>query len=659
MSFFIAGAVIIFLSSVSSLFFGRKGDWASRVGGLGTVIGSAIALIPPLQVLLKGGVLSLQTEWSIPFGTFFIQIDSLSAFFLLPILVLCALAAVYGIDYLKAYQTHRNLGPVWFFFNLLLVSMLVVVTARNSLLFLIAWELMTLASFFLVTFEHHRPAVRQAGFLYLLAAHIGTAFLIIFFVLLGSRTGSADFAAVPKIPSMAADILFVLAVIGFGIKAGFMPLHIWLPHAHPAAPSHVSAVMSGVMIKTGIYGLVRTICLLQTPPAWWGWTLIILGAVSGLLGALFASAQQDLKRLLAYCSVENIGIIALGLGTGLLGIHQNHAALAVLGIAGGLLHVLNHAFFKGLLFLSAGSVLHSTGTGQIDRLGGLMKQMPWTAAAFLIGAVAVPGIPPLNGFFSEFLIYLGLFKKGINSGLETVIAVLLTVGGLALIGGLALAAFTKAFGIVFLGSPRSASAQHAHEAGPLMKTSFLILAMLCLLLGLFSPRLIYVLRPVLLSLTGLTNEAIQIELVQASSILSQIVKVAVLFGLLAGGLFLVRIRLLRGRRVESAVTWDCGYAQPDSRMQYTGTSFTQFLADLFGRLLPTRKNIASPTGFFPNSGQYSEETDDSCEKYLFRPAARQIVRLSAKLQWLQHGRLQVYILYIALALWILLIWKLM
>ncbi|HOQ03785.1 MAG TPA: proton-conducting transporter membrane subunit [Anaerohalosphaeraceae bacterium] len=659
MSFFIAGAAIILLSGVSSLFFGRKGNWAPRAGGIGAVIGSALACITPLQVLLGSDVLSLRTEWSIPFGAFYIQIDSLSAFFLLPILVLCALAAVYGMEYLRAYQSQRNLGPVWFFYNLLLVSMLLVVSARNSLLFLIAWELMTLASFFLVTFEHNRPAVRQAGFLYLLAAHIGTAFLIVFFVLLGSRTGSTDFAAVPKIPSAAADILFVLAVIGFGIKAGFMPLHIWLPHAHPAAPSHVSAVMSGVMIKTGIYGLVRTICLLGIPPAWWGWTLIILGAVSGLLGALFAATQQDIKRLLAYCSVENIGIIALGLGTGLLGIHQNNAALAVLGIAGGLLHVLNHAFFKGLLFLSAGSVLHSTGTGQIDRLGGLMKQMPWTAAAFLIGAIAVPGIPPLNGFFSEFLIYLGLFKKGMNSGLETVIAVLLTVGGLALIGGLALAAFTKAFGIIFLGNPRSVSAQYAHEAGPLMKTSFLILAMLCLLLGLFSPRLIYVLRPVLLSITGLAGETIQIELVQASSILSQIVKIAVLFGLLAGGLFLVRIRLLRGRQVESAVTWDCGYAQPDSRMQYTGTSFTQFLADLFGRLLPTRKNVTPPTGLFPNSGQYSEETDDICEKHLFRPAARQIVRLSAKLQWLQHGRLQVYILYIALALWILLIWKLM
>lgn len=659
MSFFFTGTILIFLSGVSSLFFGRKGDWASRAGAWGTVIGSAIAFIAPLQVLWGGAVLSLRTEWSIPFASFFIQIDPLSAFFLMPILGLCALAAVYGIEYLRAYQSQRNLGPVWFFYNLLLVSMLLVVTARNSLLFLIAWEIMTLASFFLVTFEHRRPAVRQAGFLYLLAAHIGTAFLIVFFVLLGSRAGSADFAAVPRIPSGEANLLFVLAVIGFGIKAGFMPLHIWLPHAHPAAPSHVSAVMSGVMIKTGIYGLVRTICLLQTPPAWWGWTLIILGAVSGLLGALFASSQQDLKRLLAYCSVENIGIIALGLGTGLLGIHQHNAALAVLGIAGGLLHVLNHAVFKGLLFLSAGSVLHSTGTGQIDRLGGLMKQMPWTAAAFLIGAVAVPGIPPLNGFFSEFLIYLGIFKKGMNSGLETVIAVMLTVGGLALIGGLALAAFTKAFGIIFLGSPRSASAQHGHEAGPLMKVSLLVLAVLCLLLGLFSPYLISILRPALLSITGLADDAIQIELVQASSVLSQIVKAAVLFGVSAGVLLLIRFRLLRGRRVENAVTWDCGYARPDSRMQYTGTSFTQFLADLFGWLLPTSKNITPPTGFFPNSGQYREETEDSSEKYLFRPAARQIVRLSAKLQWLQHGRLQVYILYIALALWILLIWKLM
>ena len=252
-----------------------------------------------------------------------------------------------------------------------------------------------------------------------------------------------------------AGVLFLLAVIGFGTKAGFMPLHVWLPEAHPAAPSHVSAVMSGVMIKTGIYGLMRAFTFLGTPPLWWGWVLVAIGLTSGVLGVLFALAQHDLKRLLAYHSVENIGIIALGLGVGLLGMSTGSPVLIVLGFGGALLHVLNHALFKGLLFLGAGAVVHGTGTREIDQLGGLLKRMPWTAATFLVGAVAISGLPPLNGFVSEFLIYLGAFKGGISTGGPVAVPLLALIAGLALIGGLAVACFTKAFGIVFLGEPRS------------------------------------------------------------------------------------------------------------------------------------------------------------------------------------------------------------
>jgi NADH:ubiquinone oxidoreductase subunit 5 (subunit L)/multisubunit Na+/H+ antiporter MnhA subunit len=371
-----------------------------------------------------------------------------------------------------------------------------------------------------------------------------------------------------------------------------------------------------------------------------------------------SSDLHDLKRLLAYHSVENIGIITLGIGTGLLGIHMNLPVLAMLGFAGGLFHVINHAVFKGLLFLSAGSVLHSTGTGHLDRLGGLIKRMPWTALTFLIGSIAISGVPPLNGFVSEFLIYLGLFKHTAGSGFEMLLGALLVVGGLALIGGLALACFTKAFGIVFLGLPRSPSAQQGHEVGLRMKSAMVFLAALCFLLGILSPLVIRSAQPVLTEVTHLPTEQIQKELVSASGVLKNFVLVSLILFAAAGGLAILRGRLLRGRPVGQTVTWDCGYARPEARMQYTATSFAQFLTDLFALFLPTHKKQTTPAGIFPGGSVYDEHTDDSSEKYIYRPAFEGIRRILSGLQWLQHGRLQIYILYIALTLWILLIWKL-
>jgi formate hydrogenlyase subunit 3/multisubunit Na+/H+ antiporter MnhD subunit len=320
-----------------------------------------------------------------------VELDALSAVFAVPILVIAALAAVYGQEYLSPYAARKELAVTWFWYNLLTGSMLLVAVARNAVLFLLAWEAMSLASFFLVMFEHQRASVRHAGWVYLVATHIGTAFLLVMFAVLGRQAGTLDFAAFAPGPAtpMAPGLLFLLAVVGFGTKAGFMPLHVWLPEAHPAAPSHVSAVMSGVMIKTGIYGLLRVLTFLGPPAPWWGWVLVATGAVSGVFGVLFALAQHDLKRLLAYHSVENIGIIAMGLGVGMLGLSYRQPAVAFLGLAGGLLHVCNHAVFKSLLFLSAGSALQATGTREIDQLGGLLRRLPVTGAVFLVGSAAI------------------------------------------------------------------------------------------------------------------------------------------------------------------------------------------------------------------------------------------------------------------------------
>jgi len=657
MSYFLWGLAILFVGGLASLTSGRRPNLASFIGACSTILGSIAAVIPAVNVLSGSLTESLRLKWNVPYGSFFVQIDPISAVFLLPILGLSAIAAIYGIEYLSTYKENKNIGASWFFYNMLLIGMMLVVVARNGLLFLVAWEVMSLASFFLVTFEHERQEVCRAGCIYLVATHVGTAFLIVFFILLSIQAGSMDFDTVPAIPSSLAGVLFLLAVLGFGTKAGFMPLHIWLPHAHPAAPSHVSAVMSGVMIKTGIYGIVRSFTILGMPPAWWCWLLICIGAVSGILGVLFALAQHDLKRLLAYHSVENIGIITLGLGVGLLGVNTNSPTLAVLGFAGGLFHVINHAVFKGLLFLCAGAVLHSSGTGNLDLLGGLIKRMRWTTFAFLIGSIAISGLPPLNGFVSELLIYLGAFESGIMGQLNILISALIVIGSLALIGGLALACFTKAFGMVFLGHPRSIYAQKAHEVGGYMKSSMVILAGLCVLLGVLSPLVVKSVAGVILEITSLPLEVVQTELAAASKILTYFVAVALLFSGMLVFSIVLRERLLRGRSVRQAVTWDCGYAMPNSRMQYTATSFAQPLTNLFRFLLQTHKDISSPRGVFPAKASLETETADISERYLFEPALNWIRLLLARFRWLQHGRLQVYVLYIALILWILLIWE--
>jgi hydrogenase-4 component B len=650
---------VLFLSGLLSLFLGRQAHRATAVGVGGAVVGCLMGLIPAITVLWTGRVETWRCAWQVPFGSFFVQIDALTAFFLLPILGLSAVTALYGGKYLMAYRSRKNLGSSWFFYNLLLASMVMVALARNGILFLVAWELMSLASFFLVTFEDEKESVREAGWTYLVATHLGTAFLLVLFLVLGRQAGSLDFdrfvAASGSISSVAG-VAFLLALIGFGTKAGFMPFHVWLPEAHPAAPSHISALMSGVMIKTGIYGLLRTLTFLGHPEAWWGWVLIGIGLASGLGGVIFALAQHDLKRLLAYHSVENIGIIALGLGTGVLGLALDRPVLAVLGLAGGLLHVLNHALFKGLLFLGAGAVIHATGTRDIDHLGGLIRRMPWTAAMFLIGSVAICGLPPLNGFVSEFLIYVGAFA-GIGANATSVWSAA-TIAGLAMIGGLAAACFAKAFGIVFLGEPRNDKVGQGHEAGWAMRAPMALLALGCLAVGFLAPQAVAAMKPVIGSLTGLGESDVAGGLFVAIEPLRWVVPTSGVFVLMLGLLTWLRHRLLAGREVSVSGTWDCGYIRPTERMQYTASSFAQPLTNMFGLLLRTRRCLDAPVGFFPERASLHTETDDVCRHSLFRPAFRGIEWLLLRLHWLQQGRVQFYILYMAVTLLFLLVWNL-
>ncbi|MBI4516614.1 MAG: hypothetical protein HY699_12455 [Deltaproteobacteria bacterium] len=650
---------LLVVSAVAALSCQRWARWCSGLGSGGVVVAAALGLVPAMRVLLGAPNERLRLAWSVPYGAFFVELDALSAFFVIPILVLSALAAVYGAGYLQAYGDKKALGVTWFFFNLLVASMALVVLARNGVLFLMAWEAMALASFFLVVFrEDERESARDAGWRYLVATHLGTAFLLALFVLLGHGNAVLDFDHFTT-AAAAPGVLFVLALAGFGAKAGFVPLHVWLPHAHPAAPSHVSALMSGVMIKTGIYGLLRCLTLLGPPPPWWGWALVVIGITSGIGGVLFAIAQHDLKRLLAYSSVENIGIITLGLGVGVLGVSSGAPVLAVLGFAGALLHVWNHAAFKGLLFLGAGAVAHAAGSRDLDQLGGLLKRMPGTGLAFLAGAVAIAGLPPLNGFASELLLYLAGYSGVVAAGDGlAALPLLAVITALALIGGLAAAAFAKAFGIAFLGSARSPGAAHAHEPALVMRLPMYALAGICLAIGLLAPLLLPHLGPLLAAVSRLPAGVIQIQLAHAAGVLW--------FGA-GGGLALLgmvglltafRHRLLSARSVTESITWDCGYAQPSPRMQYTASSFAQPLTDLFAGLLQTQRRLLRPQGLFPAAAALATNTPDVAERRLFAPVFTGIGSALAALRWLQHGQVHLYVLYVALTLLVLLVWKL-
>jgi hydrogenase-4 component B len=641
----IAGILCHALSGLPGVFSSRPADGGERFSITMALLGSVLGMVG-----------TLWCWWLPPTGLEVVRIDGLSVIFLLPIFLVSGLGGIYGLGYWGHVERPREGPRVRLFYGLVTAGLAGITIAAHALLFLFAWEVMALGAFFLVTTEDEDRAVREAGWIYMVATHTATLCLFAIFALFRSVTGSYLLTALPpgSVTPALSTALFLLAVMGFGMKAGVMPFHIWLPGAHAMAPSHVSALMSGVLIKIGIYGLIRIVSLLPLPPVWWGGLLLVLGTVSGVLGVVFALGQHDLKRLLAYHSIENIGIIVIGLGLALVGRAMHRVDWVVLGLAGALLHVWNHGLFKSLLFLSAGAVIHETHTRDLDALGGLGKVMPRTALCFAAGAVAICGLPPLNGFVSELMIYLGLFRSLGIGGEPGWGGAAFAAPALALIGGLAVACFVKAFGTVFLGQPRSDHALHAHEAVNSMVGPMVALAACCLAIGL-APLLV---APLLESAVricapewaaGLPALATLVPLGWVS------VAALTLCGLLLTlGMWLARE--LRQGKVSFRGTWDCGYVAPTPAMQYTSSSFAQMLVGLFSWVLRPQTHRPEQQPVFAGRTRFESHVPDLILDGVLRPLFRIGVWGASSFRFFQAGNVQAYLFYIVVFLMVLLLW---
>ncbi len=643
------------VSAVVAGLLGFSPSWRVGVGTVGNGLASILGGLVGFGAMNGGAEESLRLAWSLPVGQFHLGLDPLSGFFLFCLFTVGGITALYGAGYLSSHGSGRASGPTVALYNLLVASMALLLVARDGILFLMAWEAMSLTSLLLVTREHQDPSVQRAGFVYLVASHLGVVLLFILFALLARRTANYDFDAWMSHPIPAgrlANVCLLLGLLGFGTKAGIWPLHGWLPYAHPAAPSPVSALMSGIMIKMGIYGILRTQQFVGTPVAWWGPLLVVLGVASAIMGVLLALAQHDLKRLLAYHSVENIGIIVLGLGLGVLGQSHHQPAVALLGYAGALFHVFNHAVFKSLLFQAAGSVLNATGQGRLSALGGLLGPMPLTGCAFLLGSVAICGLPPLNGFVSEWLLYLAALRAGGSLDGPMAMAAVAVLVFLALAGGLALLCFAKAFGTVFLGVPRSRQATEATEANGLMGASMLLLCGLCIVGGCWPSLVLVPLLPVIGELNGAGTPA-----VEPLTLLAPLARTTALLAGVVLVLVVLRWMLLRRRSVPLQPTWRCGYSAVTPRMQYSAESFAAPVLSVFGGVLGRREEQQGPNGYFPERASYSEHAADLVgDRWLFSGIAA-LLRATARIRVLQHGRVQLYLVYILVTLVALLVWQ--
>jgi hydrogenase-4 component B len=648
----IGAAIVIGCAGLPGLFL-RKAGAGQVIATVATILAALAGVSAALQLLFNQTASTWILAWNLPFGPCEFVIDPLSAFFLLPVFLVAAAGSLFAVGYWPAAEHRATERGMTFFYGLLAGSMALLLTARNGAFFIIVWEIMALSAYFLLVTEHERAEVRRAGTVYLIATHVGTGALLVCFSLLAAQSGSFLMPTAASLPALSplAQLSMLAALIGFGAKAGIMPLHIWLPSAHANAPSHVSALMSGVMLKMGLYGIFRTLTFFHDPPLLWGTVLTVAGITSALFGIAFAVAQRDLKRLLACSSIENIGIITTGLGVALMGVSSHNPALVYLGMAGSLIHILNHSFFKPLLFLASGAVIHAAGTREMNLMGGLGKSMPRVALLSLVGSIAICGIPPLNGFVGEFLLYLGFFHQ-LKAG--SLVALVLLAPLLALVGGLAVIAFSKLYGSVFLGTSRKPGALHAHEPGAAMLAPMTLLALLCLVIGLIPQLALCLVAPVIAAFCP------QLDFgplaAEYGAILQRLSLAGVLLLTVAAAVTLLwKWRLGKGR-VTAAPTWGCGYQRGTARMQYGATAFSELAVAVFNGII--RQRIVRPvlSGLFPGKTLCGDNPSETLLERGIAPFFSGISILFGYLHRLQHGLMHLYMLYIFVTLFILMLW---
>jgi len=617
-------------------------------GGFLLVIAiSLLSAVPVVQALSQHRSTQSHLWLPEPFGKIPIRIDPLSAWFMLIIDLTCFSGALYGAGYMKRYKEEKkNTSLHWISFVTLHASMLGVCMVQHSLAFLMAWEIMSISALLLVLFEHAKPETLKAGVNYLIQMHIGVVLLTIAFIWVYLSEDSFDFSAIGRFFSHHPPAgLFVLFFLGFGIKAGFIPLHTWLPHAHPVAPSHISGVMSGIVVKMGIYGILRIITCLHSGFLQTGEAILILSLLTALHGILNAAVHRDLKRMLAFCTIENIGIIGMGIGIGLIGEATGNSSMFFLGFSTTLLHTLNHSLYKSLLFFTAGNVYQQTHTRNMEQLGGLLKKMPLTAFFFLCGSLAIGGLPPFNGFVSEFLIYTGLVE-GISSGnVQFNLLMVVSIATLAMVGGLSMLTFTKSFGTVFLGTPRAPLTHTPKEVSPVMRAPlFLILAGM-LLIGIFPNVVMTALIPVVRVFDGAFQPGAAINIL--SPILATTGRVSVGLLLSIGLVFYIRNSVSRKHPRAVLPTWGCGYAAPNTRMQYTGKSFAKSLAKLFSFLTAEEKKYREidSMAVFPPTRSYRSHYTEFFETRIIDRVNRRLIGFMNYFTFIHNGQTQMYVLY--------------
>ena len=670
---FFTGLILFFIGAILTLFFHSRLSVNKFISYTTAILASVCGLTVSLLKLTNriDHPVHLELTTHIEFLKISFVLDNLSAFFILLISFLTLVVSIYSFGYVKHYENKRNTALLGALYNLFAASMLLVVTSGQIFLFLVFWEIMSLVSYFLVVFENEKKEVQKAGLIYIVMTHIGTAFIMAAFMLLYKFTGETAIHLIDPslIPGPSKSLIFILFLIGFGTKAGIIPLHIWLPYAHPAAPSNVSALMSGVMIKTAIYGIIRFVLEILSPElSWWGVVLLAVGAASTVLGVAFALMENNIKRLLAYSSIENIGIILMGVGLCAIGSANRNYTLAALSLAAALFHTFNHSVFKGLLFLGAGSIHFATGTKDMEKLGGLIKKMPYTGIFFLAASLSICAIPPFNGFVSEWLIYQSMFL-GIDSG-NTIsnLIILISAALLALAGALAAYCFVKVFGISFLALPRTPHAADAVEVNRPMLAGMGVLTAACIFLGILPSLFIRLLDPVNVQIFGagiLDNVSgfssfILYPLNTANlsiSPLGLLLIALLLFSILAFIILLVSSK----SKTRKYGTWDCGYAKnPGAEMQYSSTGFSKPARIVFRSIFKPQRDFKVEEGippYFVKAAKYNVSTLSVIEKYFYNPLTKKIVNFARKARFtIQTGSIHTYLLYIFITILLMLVY---